>query len=92
MVVALPEGAVPALTAAAEAEGVSCTRIGLSGGTLLTIAGFDQLGDAGGFDAQVLAEVSGEDIPDGVGQSGPIVFRVRELAEQMGAVIPGLFA
>ncbi|WP_297554582.1 phosphoribosylformylglycinamidine synthase subunit PurL [uncultured Actinomyces sp.] len=92
MVVALPEGAVPALTAAAQAEGVSCTRIGLSGGTLLTISGFDQLGDAGGFDAQVLAEVSGESIPEGACQSRPLVFRVRELAEQMGAVIPGLFA
>ena len=43
--VAVPEGAVPAALAAAEAEGVPCVRIGTTGGDLLSVSGADLLAD-----------------------------------------------
>lgn len=45
--VAVPEGAVPAVFAAAEAEGVPVVRLGTTGGTMLAITGSDLLGDLG---------------------------------------------
>lgn len=92
MVIAAPEGAEAAIFAAADAEGVTCERLGVSGGTLLTISGFDTLGDVGGFDAQVLAEVSGDEAPEGMIGDGPLVFKVRELRELSESVLPKLFA
>lgn len=45
--VAVPEGAVPAVFAAAEAEGVPVARIGTTGGDMLAVTGADLLGDLG---------------------------------------------
>ncbi|MDN5964170.1 MAG: phosphoribosylformylglycinamidine synthase subunit PurL, partial [Actinomyces sp.] len=45
--VAVPEGAVPAVLAAAEAEGVPAIRIGTTGGDMLAVTGADLLGDLG---------------------------------------------
>ncbi|MDO5034428.1 MAG: phosphoribosylformylglycinamidine synthase subunit PurL [Actinomycetaceae bacterium] len=92
IVVAAPEGAEEAIFAAADAEGVTVERLGVTGGTLLAISGFDQLGDVGGFDAQVLAEVSGEEAASDIVGAGPIVFKVRELQAAMEGVLPGYFA
>ena len=52
-VVAVPEGAVAVVAAAAEAEGVAWTRLGTTGGELLTVVGSDLLSD--GADGQPLA-------------------------------------
>ena len=46
-VVAVPEGAVAVVAAAAEAEGVAWTRLGTTGGELLTVVGSDLLSDGG---------------------------------------------
>ena len=45
--VAVPEGAVPAVAAAAEAEGVPWVRIGTTGGDMVVVTGQDLLADAG---------------------------------------------
>ena len=50
--VAVPEAAVKAVYAAAEAEGVEATRIGTTGGDMLAISGIDLLaaeGEGGGW-------------------------------------------
>ncbi|EJF43463.1 phosphoribosylformylglycinamidine synthase II [Schaalia georgiae F0490] len=57
--VAVPEAALPAVFAAAEAEGVEAVRIGTTGGDLLAVAGVDLLaaeGSGGGWVAD-LAEL-----------------------------------
>nr|WP_300339554.1 phosphoribosylformylglycinamidine synthase subunit PurL [Actinomyces sp.] len=46
-VLAVPEGAVAVVAAAAEAEGVAWTRLGTTGGELLTVVGSDLLSDGG---------------------------------------------
>ena len=45
--VAVPEGAVPAVFAAAEAEGVPVVRLGTTGGAMLAVTGADLLADLG---------------------------------------------
>ena len=45
--VAVPEGAVPAVFAAAEAEGVPVVRLGTTGGGMLAVTGADLLADLG---------------------------------------------
>lgn len=87
VVIAAPEGAHKAVVAAAEAEGVACQRIGITGGTLLTIAGADALGDVAGHDQQMLAEAEN----GGEGEVGPLVFKVRELKEALNAPLPAHF-
>ena len=47
--VAVPEGAIAALVAATEAEGVDCARIGTTGGDLLAILGGDVLSEGLGW-------------------------------------------
>ncbi|RRC94536.1 phosphoribosylformylglycinamidine synthase subunit PurL [Schaalia canis] len=44
---AVPEGALPAVYAAAEAEGVPAVRIGTTGGDMLAVVGADLLSDMG---------------------------------------------
>ena len=54
--VAVPEAALPAVFAAAEAEGVEAVRIGTTGGDLLAVAGVDLLaaeGSGGGWVADL---------------------------------------
>lgn len=46
-IIAVPEGALPAVYAAAEAEGVPAVRIGTTGGDMLAVTGVDLLGDMG---------------------------------------------
>ncbi|MCD4548969.1 MULTISPECIES: phosphoribosylformylglycinamidine synthase subunit PurL [unclassified Schaalia] len=46
-IIAVPEGAIPAVFAAAEAEGVPCARIGTTGGGMMIVHGNDVLADAG---------------------------------------------
>ncbi|WP_136194205.1 phosphoribosylformylglycinamidine synthase subunit PurL [Actinomyces procaprae] len=45
--VAVPEGALPAVAAAAEAEGVTWGRLGTTGGDMLAVTGTDLLADDG---------------------------------------------
>ncbi|RAX23711.1 MULTISPECIES: phosphoribosylformylglycinamidine synthase subunit PurL [unclassified Actinomyces] len=45
--VAVPEGALPAVAAAAEAEGVTWGRLGTTGGDMLAVTGTDLLADGG---------------------------------------------
>lgn len=90
VVVAAPEGAHEAIMVAAEAEGVLCRRVGVTGGTLLTIAGADALGDEAGYDPIALA-AEGEEIPEGAGQAGPLVFKVRELKQNLASALPEHF-
>ena len=45
--VAVPEWAVAAVSAAAEAEGVAWARLGTTGGDMLVVSGTDLLGEAG---------------------------------------------
>ena len=57
-VIAVPEGALPAVYAAAEAEGVKAARIGTTGGELFAITGHDILSqDLGAPMVLELAEV-----------------------------------
>lgn len=95
-IIAAPEGAHPAVVAAADAEGVSCRRIGVTGGTLLTITGADLLSDEAGFDFTGVAGADeGADYASthGLepGSVGPLVLRLRELAESMEATLPKYF-
>lgn len=46
-IIAVPEGAAPAVTAAAQAEGVTVARLGTTGGEMLAITGVDLLNDMG---------------------------------------------
>ena len=46
--VAVPEGALPAVSAAARAEGVAAVRIGTTGGDLLAVTGADLLAELSG--------------------------------------------
>ena len=46
-IIAVPEGASPAVIAAAQAEGVAVTRLGTTGGEMLAITGIDLLNDMG---------------------------------------------
>ncbi|MDO4258226.1 MAG: phosphoribosylformylglycinamidine synthase subunit PurL [Actinomycetaceae bacterium] len=46
-IIAVPEGALPAVFAAAEAENVEAARIGVTGGDLLAVTGQDLLADTG---------------------------------------------
>lgn len=46
-IIAVPEGAAPAVTAAAQAEGVAVARLGTTGGDMLAITGVDLLNDMG---------------------------------------------
>ena len=56
--IAVPEGALPAVYAAAEAEGVKAARIGTTGGDLFAITGHDILSqDLGAPMVLELAEV-----------------------------------
>lgn len=59
--IAVPEGAVAAVYAAAEAEGVMCARLGTTGGDMLAVLGSDLLADGvGGWieDIEVLRKRS----------------------------------
>lgn len=90
-IIAAPEGAHQAILAACEAEGLPCYRIGVSGGTLLTIAGADALGDAANFDPELLGgEEPGVAFSE-PGEVGPLVLRVSELKEELRAVLPKYF-
>lgn len=90
VVIAAPEGAHEAIVAAADAEGVACQRIGITGGTLLTIAGADTLGDIAGYDESML-DGADEEAPSETGV-GQLVFKVRELSEQLESPLPDHFA
>ena len=70
-VVAVPEGAVAVVAAAAEAEGVAWTRLGTTGGELLTVVGSDLLSD--GADGQPLALDLAE-LREGVEATLPALF------------------
>lgn len=48
VLVAVPEGAAPAVAAAARAEDVAAQRIGTTGGDVLAVAGADLLAESGG--------------------------------------------
>ena len=81
--VAVPEWAVAAVAAAAEAEGVVWARLGTTGGDMLVVAGTDLLGEAG-------------EGPGGAGSAegaagGPLVLDLAELRESVGATLPALF-
>ena len=81
--VAVPEWAVAAVAAAAEAEGVAWARLGTTGGDMLVISGTDLLGEAG-------------EGPGGAGSAegaagGPLVLDLAELRERVGATLPALF-
>ena len=81
--VAVPEWAVAAVAAAAEAEGVAWARLGTTGGDMLVVSGTDLLGEAG-------------EGPGGAGSAegaagGPLVLDLAELRERVGATLPALF-
>ena len=77
--VAVPEWAVAAVSAAAEAEGVAWARLGTTGGDMLVVAGTDLLAEGG-------------EGPGGAGPGGgPLVFDLAELRERIGATLPALF-
>ena len=81
--VAVPEWAVAAVAAAAEAEGVAWARLGTTGGDMLVVSGTDLLGEAG-------------EGPGGAGSAegaagGPLVLDLAELRESVGATLPALF-
>ena len=81
--VAVPEWAVAAVSAAAEAEGVAWARLGTTGGDMLVVSGTDLLGEAG-------------EGPGGAGSAegaagGPLVLDLAELRESVGATLPALF-
>ncbi len=81
--VAVPEWAVAAVSAAAEAEGVAWARLGTTGGDMLVVSGTDLLGEAG-------------EGPGGAGSAegaagGPLVLDLAELRERVGATLPALF-
>ncbi|WP_423773718.1 phosphoribosylformylglycinamidine synthase subunit PurL [Actinomyces urogenitalis] len=70
-VVAVPEGAVAVVAAAAEAEGVAWTRLGTTGGERLTVVGSDLLSD--GADGRPLALDLAE-LREGVEATLPALF------------------
>ena len=81
--VAVPEWAVAAVAAAAEAEGVAWARLGTTGGDMLVVSGTDLLAEAG-------------ERPGGAGSAegaagGPLVLDLAELRERVGATLPALF-
>ncbi|WP_034470295.1 phosphoribosylformylglycinamidine synthase subunit PurL [Actinomyces dentalis] len=81
--VAVPEWAVAAVAAAAEAEGVAWARLGTTGGDMLVVSGTDLLAEAG-------------EGPGGAGSAdgaagGPLVLDLAELRERVGATLPALF-
>ena len=81
--VAVPEWAVAAVAAAAEAEGVAWARLGTTGGDMLVVSGTDLLAEAG-------------EGPGGAGSAegaagGPLVLDLAELHERVGATLPALF-
>ncbi|MDO5721406.1 MAG: phosphoribosylformylglycinamidine synthase subunit PurL [Actinomycetaceae bacterium] len=96
IVLAAPEGAHSAVMAAAKAENVPCRRIGVTGGTMLTVTGADILGDEAGFDFTDLPGMGeGHDAASqaGVepGSFGPLVLRLGEVREQMESALPKYF-
>ena len=81
--VAVPEWAVAAVAAAAEAEGVAWARLGTTGGDMLVVSGTDLLAEGAGG-------------PGGAGSAegaagGPLVLDLAELHERVGATLPALF-
>ena len=81
--VAVPEWAVAAVAAAAEAEGVAWARLGTTGGDMLVVSGTDLLAEGAGG-------------PGGAGSAegaagGPLVLDLAELRERVGATLPALF-
>ena len=78
--VAVPEWAVAAVAAAAEAEGVAWARLGTTGGDMLVVSGTDLLAEGVGG-------------PGGAGSAagGPLVLDLAELRERVGATLPALF-
>ena len=81
--VAVPEWAVAAVSAAAEAEGVAWARLGTTGGDMLVVSGTDLLAEGAGG-------------PGGAGSAegaagGPLVLDLAELHERVGATLPALF-
>ncbi|WP_127841435.1 phosphoribosylformylglycinamidine synthase subunit PurL [Actinomyces wuliandei] len=70
-VVAVPEWAVPAVLAAAEAEGVAATRLGTTGGDMLVVTGSDLLADSG--DGQPLV-LDLDELGEAVGSTLPTLF------------------
>ncbi len=96
VLIAAPEGAHAAIMSAAKAENVPCQRIGVTGGTMLTVTGADILGDEAGFDFSDLPGMGeGQDAASqaGVepGSFGPLVLRVRELRELIETGMPKYF-
>ena len=96
IVVAAPEGAHQAIMAAAEAEGVPCQRIGITGGELLAITGADLLSDEAGFDfSDVVSDEVGADKASRAGMApgsyGPLILRLGELKDRREAVLPDYF-
>ena len=81
--VAVPEWAVAAVAAAAEAEGVAWARLGTTGGDMLVVSGTDLLGEAG-------EEPGGAGSAEGAA-GGPLVLDLAELRERVGATLPALF-
>lgn len=95
-IIAAPEGAHAAIVAAAEAENVPVRRIGVTGGTLLTIAGADILSDEAGFDSSAFdIDEDGADYASqhGLepGSVGPLVVRIGEIREAMKETLPTYF-
>ena len=81
--VAVPEWAVAAVSAAAEAEGVAWARLGTTGGDMLVVSGTDLLGEAG-------------EGPGGAGSAegaagGPLVLDLAELRESLILIISTFF-
>ena len=72
--VAVPEWAVAAVAAAAEAEGVAWARLGTTGGDMLVVSGTDLLAEAG----EGPGAGSGEGPGEGPG-GGPLVLDLAEL-------------
>ncbi|MDO5720030.1 MAG: phosphoribosylformylglycinamidine synthase subunit PurL [Actinomycetaceae bacterium] len=94
--VAAPEGAHAAIVAAAEAEDVPVRRIGVTGGSLLTIAGADILSDEAGFDYSALgSDEGGADYASQhgfePGAVGPLVIRLEEIRQAMKETLPQHF-
>ena len=82
-IVAVPEWAVAAVSAAAEAEDVAWARLGTTGGDLLVVAGTDLLDEGG-------AGFAGGDAA-GEGPVGrPLVLDLDELRERVEGVLPAL--
>ncbi len=91
MLIAAPEGAHPAITAACEAEGIACYRIGVTGGSLMTISGHDILGDLANLDPTMYADADSPLASIQPGCVGPVMLRVAEISHRRAAVLPSFF-